>query len=57
MKKIAALTLTCALSLSALLTGCSVERLDNNSNGSTPPAQTDSGSSGDRVVNVVSWGE
>ena len=57
LKKIAALTLTCALSLSALLTGCSVERLDNNSDGSTPPAQTDSGSSGDRVVNVVSWGE
>ena len=58
MKKIAALTLSCVLSASLLLAGCSVERVDSNSgNAETPSAGNNTPAAGDRVLNVCNWGE
>ena len=58
MKKIAALTLSCVLSASLLLAGCSVERVDSNSgNAETPSAGNNTAAAGDRVLNVCNWGE
>ena len=57
MKKIAALTLSCVLSASLLLAGCSVERVDSNSGNAETPSAGDSNATGNRVLNVCNWGE
>lgn len=58
MKKIVALTLTCALAAGLCLTGCSVERVDTSSdpNATGSTAATDN-NQGQREVYVYSWGE
>ena len=58
MKKIVALTLTCALATGLCLTGCSVERVDTSSdpNATGSTAATDN-NQGQREVYVYSWGE
>ena len=61
MKKITALALSCVMALALFLSGCSVEQVSNNGNTSSDANNTgssdNSGSQGDRVVNVCSWGE
>ena len=57
MKKIAALTLSCVLSASLLLAGCSVERVDNNSGNAETPSASGDNTAGNRVLNVCNWGE
>ena len=63
MKKILALTLTLAMVMALALSGCSVEKVDGSGDGSFVSADgsTPSGSgaqtTGNRVVNVCSWGE
>ena len=64
MKKILALTLTLAMVMALALSGCSVEKVDESgdgsftaADGSAPSGSGDAQPSGDRVVNVCSWGE
>ena len=63
MKKVLALTLALAMVMALALSGCSVEKVDGSGDGSFVSADgsTPSGSgaqtTGDRVVNVCSWGE
>ena len=63
MKKVLALTLALAMVMTLALSGCSVEKVDGSGDGSFVSADgsTPSGSgaqtTGDRVVNVCSWGE
>ena len=64
MKKIVALTLACLMAASLSLTGCSVRQngndaqfTGNNSGDNAGSTGSDSGNSGDREVNVCSWGE
>ena len=63
MKKVLALTLALAMVMTLALSGCSVEKVDGSGDGSFVSADgsTPSGSgaqtTGNRVVNVCSWGE
>ena len=61
MKKITALALSCVMALALFLSGCSVEQVSNSGNTSGDANNTgssdSSGSKGNRVVNVCSWGE
>ena len=63
MKKILALTLTLAMVLALALSGCSVEKVDGSGDGSftaadgSVPSGSGAQTTGDRVVNVCSWGE
>ena len=63
MKKILALTLTLAMVMALALSGCSVEKVDESGDGSftavdgSVPSVSGAQTSGDRVVNVCSWGE
>ena len=63
MKKITALTLACSLALGLFLSGCAMEESTSGSmsftagSGSTAGNNSSSTASGDRVVNVCSWGE
>ena len=67
MKKIVALTLACLMAASLFLTGCSVRQNGNdtqytgndsgNTAGDTGSNSSNSSNSGDREVNVCSWGE
>ena len=63
MKKVLVLTLTLAMVMSLALSGCSVERVDESGDYShtagdgSAPSGSDAQPSGDRVVNVCSWGE
>ena len=62
MKKIVALTLACLMAASLSLTGCSVRQNGNDAqftgnNSGNANTGSDSGNSGDREVNVCSWGE
>ena len=63
MKKIFALTLTLAMVMALALSGCSVERVDESGDGSfvsadgSAPSGSGAQTTGDRVVNVCSWGE
>ena len=56
MKKFVALTLACLMAASLFLTGCSV-RQNGNANTGNNGTETNGSNSGDRVVNVCSWGE
>ena len=62
MKKITALTLACSLALGLFLSGCAMDESSSGSmsftagSGSTA-GNSSSSASGDRVVNVCSWGE
>ena len=63
MKKILALTLTLAMVMALALSGCSVEKVDESGDGSftaadgSAPSGSGAQTTGDRVVNVCSWGE
>ena len=63
MKKILALTLTLAMVMALALSGCSVEKVDGSGDGSftaadgSAPSGSGAQTSGERVVNVCSWGE
>ena len=65
MKKVLALTLTLAMVMALALSGCSVEKVDGSGDHSftdadgSAPSGSGSGAqpSGNRVVNVCSWGE
>ena len=63
MKKILALTLTLAMVMALALSGCSVEKVDESGDGSftaadgSVPSGSGAQTTGDRVVNVCSWGE
>ena len=62
MKKIVALTLACLMAASLFLTGCSVRQNGNDTqytgnNSGSNAGDTGSSNSGDREVNVCSWGE
>ncbi len=57
MKRIAALTLSCALAAGLLLSGCSVERVDNTGGSAETPSGGNSSNDGNRVLNVCNWGE
>ena len=58
MKKVMALALSLTLTMLLLLSGCAVERVDLNTNGGGGSSTSDEGAStGQRVVNVCSWGE
>lgn len=63
MKKITALTLACSLALGLFLSGCAMDESNSgsmsftNGSGSTTGNNSSSTASGDRVVNVCSWGE
>ena len=58
MKKVMALALSLTLTMLLLLSGCAVERVDLNANGGGGSSTSDEGAStGQRVVNVCSWGE
>ena len=63
MKKILALTLTLAMVMALALSGCSVEKVDESGDSSftaadgSVPSGSGAQTSGDRVVNVCSWGE
>ena len=63
MKKILALTLTLAMVMALALSGCSVEKVDESGDGSftaadgSAPSGSGAQTSGERVVNVCSWGE
>ena len=62
MKKIVALTLACLMAASLFLTGCSVRQNGGNmqytgNNSGSNAGDTGSSNSGDREVNVCSWGE
>ncbi len=63
MKKITALTLACSLALGLFLSGCAMDESGSGSgsftaaSGSTAGNNSSSTASGDRVVNVCSWGE
>ena len=63
MKKVLALTLTLAMVMALALSGCSVEKVDGSGDGSftaadgSAPSGSGAQTSGERVVNVCSWGE
>ena len=63
MKKILALTLTLAMVMALALSGCSVEKVDESGDSSftaadgSAPSGSGAQTTGDRVVNVCSWGE
>ena len=63
MKKILALTLTLAMVMALALSGCSVEKVDGSGDGSfvsvdgSTPSGSGAQTTGNRVVNVCSWGE